>query len=151
MNRKQRQYGAATIEAAFLLPVLIAFILIFFEVGRIQFHIARVEHAIQAAKRDTQLEQGVSLGQLATVFQDKFIHYGGMYSENAKIDSQQYHSVNGWLGHDEGAPSTSDHGLVTLDLSVTFQPLAIPFFTLVPDQYVYRTSMILIPELINEI
>lgn len=145
-----KQKGAASLEAALLFPVLLGLVLMFFEVGRVQWHFSALDHALQKVKRDTQLKQAADTSALADVFVERFTAYHPRYALQAQIEAQLYHSVEHWLGGQHAPPVASGQqtgqGVVVLDVTVPLQPLSIPLFNQVSDAYIYQQRIVLIPE-----
>ena len=149
MRSPRSQIGSASVEVALLMPVLLALVLLFFEVGRVQWHFAALDHAIQQARRDTQLKQVANPNALIEHFSQQLVFYSPELGSKANIESQFYVSIAEWLGVAEPEQTDSvqlQQGVIVFTLSLELPPLAIPLFTDSDMVYRYRNQVALIPE-----
>ncbi|WP_087025141.1 TadE/TadG family type IV pilus assembly protein [Thaumasiovibrio subtropicus] len=146
LYKRQRQRGAAALEAAFFLPVLIGLVLVFFEVGRVNIHLSRIDFAVQSAKRAAQVEQVDTAKELAEKFITRYELFGAEYVGLSQIKTRVFTSIPAWIEEDEEKVDPLQKGVVEIAVRVRLAPLGIPFFSLNTDAYEYEVNTVLIPE-----
>ncbi|HAS6363363.1 TPA: pilus assembly protein [Vibrio vulnificus] len=143
------QIGSVSVEAALIMPVLLALVVLFFEVGRVQWHFSALDHAIQQARRATQLKQVADPNALIEHFSQQLQLHSPDLARHANIESQLFASIAQWLGaaqRETVQQGQLQHGVIVITVSLELPPLAIPLLTDQEMVYRYRNHIALIPE-----
>ena len=134
------QGGAAAIEAAIALPVLITMIYGIFTIGQMFEANAGIQHALGEGARYATLCPSLSLSGSTTVCQ---LHTGTEIK--AQVNSKLFGTINGTFDAPTLDTSTASSGYVTL--TVTYHPtLQFAFFTL-PSPTVTRSKRIYLADI----
>ncbi|HAS6348577.1 TPA: pilus assembly protein [Vibrio vulnificus] len=149
MKGHKGQIGSVSVEAALIMPVLLALVVLFFEIGRVQWHFSAFDHAIQQARRATQLKQVATPNALIEHFSQQLQLHSPALARNANIEPQVFDSIAQWLGvieRETAQQGQLQQGVIMITVSLELPPLAIPLLTNKEMVYRYRNQIALIPE-----
>lgn len=99
MRSRQSQNGSVSVEAALIMPVLLALVLLFFEIGRVQWHFSSLDHAVQQARRATQLKQEADPNALIEHFSQQLLLHSPELTSEATIEPHgtlRLHNGSAW-------------------------------------------------------
>lgn len=146
---RSRQRGAASLEAVFILPLLLLLIVIFFEVGRVYWHFSQFDHAIVQARRDSQKHQSESMTEMIDFFIQRLRVYQPDKMENVTIEAETFQNVDHWLSvnaDSESGQVTSEQGVIVMQVELPLLPSTIPLLNADIEFYRYSKRVLLIPE-----
>ncbi|HDY7720234.1 TPA: pilus assembly protein [Vibrio vulnificus] len=149
MRSRQFQNGSVSVEAALIMPVLLALVLLFFEIGRAQWHFSSLDHAVQQARRATQLKQEADPNALIEHFSQQLLLHSPELTSEATIEPQWHPSIAQWLGVaaiEETTQVRLQQGVIVLTVTLSLPALAIPLLSEREMTYTYRNQVALIPE-----
>ncbi len=117
--------------------------------GRVQWHFSALDHAIQQARRATQLKQVADPNALIEHFSQQLQLHSPDLARHANIEPQLFASIAQWLGaaqRETVQQGQLQHGVIVITVSLELPPLAIPLLTDQEMVYRYRNHIALIPE-----